>query len=57
MTPFVAAAAVALAVNAVPPTAHGPSIALPFIENDFSQALSRAKEAGLPVFVEVWAPW
>ena len=31
--------------------------ALTFIENDFSQALARAREANLPLFVEVWAPW
>jgi hypothetical protein len=33
------------------------TLALPFVENDFSAALSRAKEAKLPLFVEVWAPW
>ena len=32
-------------------------VALPFIENDFTLALARAREAKLPVFVEVWAPW
>jgi hypothetical protein len=32
-------------------------IALPFIENDFTLALARAREAKLPLFVEVWAPW
>jgi hypothetical protein len=32
-------------------------IVLPFIENDYTQALSRAREAGLPIFIEVWAPW
>ena len=35
----------------------GHAIALPFIENDFPQALARAREASLPLFVEVWAPW
>lgn len=30
---------------------------LPFIENDFAQAAARARDAGLPLFVEVWAPW
>ena len=35
----------------------GPAAALPFIENDFPQALARAREANLPLFVEVWAPW
>ena len=33
------------------------SIVLPFIENDFPQALAKAREAKLPLFVEVWAPW
>ena len=33
------------------------ALALPFVENDFSAALTRAKEAQLPLFVEVWAPW
>ena len=37
------------------PAAHG--IALPFIENDFPQALAKARDANLPLFVEVWAPW
>lgn len=35
----------------------GRAIALPFIENDFPQALARARESNLPLFVEVWAPW
>jgi len=35
----------------------GHAIALPFLENDFPQALARAREANLPLFVEVWAPW
>lgn len=35
----------------------GKAIALPFIENDFAQAVARAKDADLPLFVEVWAPW
>ena len=30
---------------------------LPFIENDFPQALAKARHANLPLFVEVWAPW
>lgn len=30
---------------------------LPFIENDYSGALARARAASLPLFVEVWAPW
>jgi len=35
---------------------EGP-FALPFVENDAAAALGHAREAGLPVFVEVWAPW
>jgi len=31
--------------------------ALPFIENDFPQAVALAREKNLPLFVEVWAPW
>jgi len=33
------------------------ALALPFLENDFPAALTRAREAQLPLFVEVWAPW
>jgi hypothetical protein len=32
-------------------------IALPFIENDYAQAITKARERNVPVFVEVWAPW
>ena len=31
--------------------------ALPFLEDDFSGAMVSAKATGLPIFVEVWAPW
>ena len=30
---------------------------LPWIENDYSKAIARARSADLPVFVEAWAPW
>ena len=33
------------------------ALVLPFVENDFPAALTRAREAQLPLFVEVWAPW
>ena len=39
------------------PKAAGHAIVLPFIENDYQKALTTAREAKLPVFVEVWAPW
>ena len=32
-------------------------MALPFIENDYAQAVLRARDSNLPLFVEVWAPW
>ena len=35
----------------------GGAIVLPFIENDYPQAIAKARDAGLPLFVEVWAPW
>jgi hypothetical protein len=34
-----------------------PAAALPFIENDYSKALARARTNNLPMFVDVWAPW
>jgi hypothetical protein len=30
---------------------------LPFLEDDYSGAMVSAKATGLPIFVEVWAPW
>ena len=30
---------------------------IPFIENDYSKALTRARSEHLPLFVEAWAPW
>jgi hypothetical protein len=53
-------AAVALAAactSSRAPEAHKGGIALPFIENDYAQAITKAREANIPVFVEVWAPW
>jgi hypothetical protein len=35
----------------------GAVAALPFIENDYPQAVALARERNLPLFVEVWAPW
>ncbi|WP_163779106.1 thioredoxin family protein [Myxococcus vastator] len=34
--------------------AKGP---LPFIEDDYARALAEAQAKGLPLFVDVWAPW
>ena len=30
---------------------------LPFVENDFTKAVSQAKKSGKPIFVDTWAPW
>jgi hypothetical protein len=30
---------------------------LPFIEDDYAQALAQARQREVPLFVEVWAPW
>jgi hypothetical protein len=34
-----------------------PAAALPFIEDDYSKAVARAKAQNVPLFVEAWAPW
>ena len=31
--------------------------AVPFMENDYAGALAKARAQGVPVFVDVWAPW
>ncbi len=33
------------------------AFALPFVENDYAQALALARERGVPLFVDAWAPW
>ncbi len=30
---------------------------LPFIEDNYKQAVARARTEKLPIFVEAWAPW
>lgn len=30
---------------------------LPFIHDDYPNALQQARQRHLPVFVDVWAPW
>lgn len=35
-------------------TAHAK---LPFIENNYPEALARARTKNVPIFVEAWAPW
>ena len=55
LTIFLAAAALAAAAGCAGPREAAPP--LPFVEDDFPAALSRAREAKIPLFVEVWAPW
>jgi hypothetical protein len=46
-----------LLLAAVLAAAALPAMALPFIENDYSKALARARTNRIPLFVDVWAPW
>lgn len=34
-----------------------PAMALPFIDDDYTRALARARSQHVPIFVEAWAPW
>jgi len=59
---FGAAALILLAVGVgcspKPVTAQASPAEPPsFIENDYKRALADARQANLPLFVEVWAPW
>jgi len=31
--------------------------ALPWVENDYTKAVARAKAEHVPIFAEAWAPW
>jgi len=37
--------------------APGLAAALPFIQDNYQQALAQAKQRKQPIFVECWAPW
>ncbi len=52
---FLAFAAAACLVAA--PTSHATSTVLPFVEDDYRGAVTDAKARGVPLFVEIWAPW
>jgi hypothetical protein len=52
--PLLLAASLSTASLAAQP---GAKEALPFLENDYPAALAQAKSKGVPVFVDVWAPW
>jgi hypothetical protein len=50
------AAAVSLA-GSFASAATAPHPVLPFIEDDYGQALIEARAKKLPIFAEAWAPW
>ncbi|HLU68564.1 MAG TPA: thioredoxin family protein [Kofleriaceae bacterium] len=49
--------AAAGAAAAEPPAAPRRPITIPWVSDDWTGALARARQAGLPVFVDLWAPW
>ena len=56
ITVTVLAGCAAQQAQAPSPAAHKPP-ALEFIEDDYAGALSLARQRGVPLFVDVWAPW
>ena len=56
LVPTLALAAFAAACSAPSPHAVGDPV-LPFLEDDWAQALSEARARHVPIFVEAWAPW
>jgi hypothetical protein len=34
-----------------------PKEVLPWVENDYTKALTKAKSEHVPIFAEAWAPW
>lgn len=49
--------AIAILVLILSSAALGATSELPFIHDDYPNALKQARQNHLPVFVEVWAPW
>jgi len=45
-----------LSAIALAPVARAREV-LPFIQNDYTKALTQAKSSNRPIFVEAWAPW
>lgn len=54
---LVAVSGAAPAAAAGKPDAGRPAHVLPWIANDYEQAIALAKARKVPVFVEAWAPW
>jgi hypothetical protein len=58
LTPFLLAAALAGGVAAAAAgAAAAPASGIPWIEDDYSRAVSEARAKKLPIFLEAWAPW
>ena len=38
-------------------SARGASPVLPWVEDDYAQALAEARSREVPLFIDVWAPW
>lgn len=51
-----ASSAILLSCGA-PKAPKGTTEVLPFIEDDYTRAVTEAKARKLPLFVDVWAPW
>jgi hypothetical protein len=47
----------ALALLAASAAADGPDKLLPFVADDYANALAEARAQKLPLFIEAWAPW
>ena len=47
--------AILLAAAALPALAS--TEVLPWVENDYTKAVARAKSEHVPIFAEAWAPW
>jgi hypothetical protein len=40
-----------------PAAAHAAKPAVPFLEDDYPEALAQARARKVPIFIEAWAPW
>jgi hypothetical protein len=55
--PFSAGLSAMILICLCTPAAWAQKASLPFIEDDYAQALAQGRQRNLPLFVEVWAPW
>jgi hypothetical protein len=46
-----------LLISCLAPVAALAKEVLPFIDDDYSKALSLSRARHVPIFVEAWAPW